>query len=137
MARNRITVYLSAAAEKKLNATSKAQNRSVSSLVSAAIDRQILQTGDVLAEGATRQLARVEARLDKVIRDNAALREIMLLFVRVWLEYTPPLDESEEDEAAALAEARFERFLDLVRDALVSNGARGSGLNGQSVEAAL
>lgn len=137
MARNRITVYLSAAAEKKLNATSKAQNRSVSSLVSAAIDRQILQTGDVLPEGATRQLARVEARLDKVIRDNAALREIMLLFVRVWLEYTPPLDESEEDEAAALAEARFERFLDLVRDALVSNGARGSGLNGQSVEAAL
>jgi hypothetical protein len=123
MARNRITVYLSPAAEKKLQAASKAQNRSISSLASATIERQIVQTGDVLTEGSTRQLARVEARLDKVIRDSAALREIMLLFVRVWLEYTPPLDESEEDEAAALAEARFERFLDHVRDAMGPKGS--------------
>lgn len=137
MARNRITVYLSAAAEKKLQATSKVQNRSVSSLASAAIDRQIAQSGDVLPAGATRQLARVEARLDKVIRDSAAVREIMLLFVRVWLEYTPPLDEDEADEAAALAEARFERFLDLVRDALVANGARGGDLQVHSTEATL
>jgi hypothetical protein len=76
-----------------------------------------------LPEGATRQLARVESRMDKLMRDNAILKETLLLFVRIWLEYTPPLAADEEDDAAALAEQRFERFLDLVR-----NGGPGAGV---------
>jgi len=137
MSRNRITVYLSADAEKKLQALSKVQKRSVSSIVSSTIERRILQNQDLIPEGATRQLARVEARLDKVVRDSTALREIMLLFVRVWLEYTPPLDESEEDEAAALAEARFERFLDHVRNALHPGRSMAADLPTENSEAVL
>lgn len=137
MSRNRITVYLSADAEKKLQALSKLQKRSVSSIVSSTIERRILQNQDLIPEGATRQLARVEARLDKVVRDSAALREIMLLFVRVWLEYTPPLDESEEDEAAALAEARFGRFLDQVRNALHPGRSMAADLPIENSEAVL
>lgn len=42
---------------------------------------------------------------------------------RIWLEYTPPLAPDEEDDAAPMAEQRFERFLDLVR-----NGGPGAGV---------
>jgi hypothetical protein len=57
--------------------------------------------------------------------------------VRVWLEHSPPLDPAHEDSAAASAEARFDRFLDLVTRGLTSGdrlgdidaqiGARGEG----------
>ena len=60
----------------------------------------------------------LEARLDKAIGETLILKEIVLLFIRVWLEHNPPIDEALEESAAASAEARFERFLDLVAQAL-------------------
>jgi predicted transcriptional regulator len=118
MAQKRMTIYLSEETQEKLQAIARKRKRSVSSLVSASVEQQLQDNASVVPESAVRQLARIEARLDKSIRDAAMLKEIMLLFVRVWLEYTPPLAEDEEDDAAALAELRFERFLDHVRDAM-------------------
>lgn len=118
MAQKRMTIYLSEETQEKLQAIARKRKRSVSSLVSASVEQQLQDNANVVPESAVRQLARIEARLDKSIRDAAMLKEIMLLFVRVWLEYTPPLAEDEEDDAAALAELRFERFLDHVRDAM-------------------
>ena len=136
MARNRITVYLSEDAEAKIKSVAHARKMSISNLIANAVDQQIAQNPNVVPEGAVRQLARIEARLDKTIRDAAMLREIMLLFVRVWLEYTPPLLEVEEDDAAALAELRFERFLDQIRDAMAPGKAMGAGLDSGSNQGA-
>jgi len=136
MARNKITVYLSDEAEAKIKSAARARKMSISHLVAASVDQQITQNPNVVPEGAVRQLARIEARLDKTIRDSAMLREIMLLFVRVWLEYTPPLLEVEEDDAAALAELRFERFLDQIRDAMAPGKAMGAGLDSGSNQGA-
>lgn len=137
MARNRITVYLSEDAEAKIKSVAHVRKMSISNLIANAVDQQIAQNPNVVPEGAVRQLARIEARLDKTIRDAAMLREIMLLFVRVWLEYTPPLTEDEEDDAAALAELRFERFLDHVRDAMAPGRSMSAGLEaGPNQEAA-
>jgi len=122
MASNGITVYLPADLEADVLRAARTKNISASGLIAAAVRQQFAMHTNGVPEGATRQLARVETRMDRIVRDNATIREALLLFVRVWLEYTPPLREDEEDDAAALAEQRFERFLDHVRDAL--NSAR-------------
>ncbi len=107
-----VTVYLPADLEAELQKAAKTKHLSASGIIAVAV-KQHFKTNP---EGASRQLARLEARMDKLMRDNATLKEALLLFVRVWLEYTPPLAPDEEDDAAALAEQRFERFLDLVRN---------------------
>jgi hypothetical protein len=111
-----VTVYLPAELEAELLKAAKAKRLSTSGLISEAVKQHFKAHPDGVPEGATRQLARLEARMDKLIRDNATLKDALLLFVRIWLEYTPPLAPDEEDDAAALAEQRFERFLDLVRN---------------------
>lgn len=118
-----VTVYLPADLEAELLKAAKTKHLSASGLIAEAVKHHFRAHPDGLPEGATRQLARVEARIDKLMRDNATLKEALLLFVRIWLEYTPPLAPDEEDDAAALAEQRFERFLDLVR-----NGGPGAGV---------
>ena len=55
--------------------------------------------------------------------DQAMMKECLLLFVRVWLEYNPPLDEEIADSAAASAAARFERFLDILMKNLSPGGS--------------
>ena len=77
------------------------------------------------ADGVKRQLVRTEARLDKIAWELAQIKECLLLFVRVWLEYNPQLDAAQEEAAAASAEARFERFLDLVGVNLLSSAPLG------------
>jgi hypothetical protein len=111
-----VTVYLPAELEAELLKAAKAKRLSASGLISEAVKQHFKAHADGVPEGATRQLARLEARMDKLMGDNAILKEALLLFVRIWLEYTPPLAPDEEDDAAALAEQRFERFLDLVRN---------------------
>jgi hypothetical protein len=118
-----VTVYLPADLEAELLKAARTKHLSASGLIAEAVKRHFKAHPDGVSEGATRQLARVEARIDKLMRDNATLKEALLLFVRIWLEYTPPLAPEEEDDAAALAEQRFERFLDLVR-----NGGPGAGV---------
>jgi hypothetical protein len=117
-----VTVYLPADLEAELLKAARTKHLSASGLISEVVKQHFKANPDGLAEGATRQFARVEARMDKLMRDNATLKEALLLFVRIWLEYTPPLAPEEEDDAAALAEQRFERFLDLVRDGRLDAG---------------
>jgi hypothetical protein len=117
-----ITVYLPDDIETDVLRAAKTKKLSASGIIAYAVKQHFSLHPDGVPEGAGRQLARIEARMDKIVRDNAMIREAVLLFVRVWLEYTPPLRADEEDAAAALAEVRFERFLDLVRDTLDSGG---------------
>ena len=111
-----VTVYLPADLEAELLKAAKTKHLSASGIIAVAVKQHFKTNPEGVPEGATRQLARLEAGMDKLMRDNATLKEALLLFVRVWLEYTPPLAPDEEDDAAALAEQRFERFLDLVRN---------------------
>ena len=76
-----------------------------------------------------------DARLEKVIGESLILKEIVLLFVRVWLEHNPPIDEHLEEDAAASAEARFERFLDFVAQALTPGKSLGAVFSLESAEA--
>ncbi len=121
MARNGITVYLPRDLELRIRHIAKDQHRSDSSVVADAVKARYERnqfTNEAIEETARRQISRVDARLSKAIGETLILKEIVLLFIRVWLEHNPPVDEHLEDSAAASAEARFERFLDFVAQAL-------------------
>lgn len=119
MARGGITVYLPRDLEARIRRIAHDQHRSESSVVAEAVKARFERgEGAVKDDSADRRLSRVDIRLDKAIGESLIIKEILLLFVRVWLEHNPPIDEEMEESAAASAEARFERFLDFVTQAL-------------------
>ncbi|MBL8552270.1 MAG: ribbon-helix-helix protein, CopG family [Hyphomonadaceae bacterium] len=114
------SVYLPDDLKAKVARLADAQGRSASSVVVEAVRLKFARK-DEPAEGITiRHLARLEARVDKAVRDGALIKETVLLFVRVWLEHNPPIEEHLEESAAASASARFERFLDYVANSIDS-----------------
>ncbi len=130
MPRRGITVYLPPVLETKVEKIARDQHRSASSLITEAVrlrfGRHDLSLPQELPPGF---ITRIDARLDKTIAETLIVKEATLLFIRVWLEHHPPLDEEHEESAAASAEARFERFLQLV--------ANGLGASRRSVAGAL
>jgi hypothetical protein len=127
MARGGITVYLPRDLEARVRKSARAQHRSESSVVAEAVKARF-ERGEGVAreEGSERRLNRLDLRLDKAIGESLIVKEILLLFVRVWFEHNPPLDEDVEESAAASAEARFARFLDLVAQALGAGRSQGA-----------
>lgn len=121
MSARKLTVYLPPTLNAKVRSAARDQHRSESSIVLEAVKARLERgeaTNASIEESARRQLSRVDARLEKVIGEGLILKEILLLFIRVWLEHNPPIDEHLEESAAASAEARFERFLDFVAQQL-------------------
>jgi predicted transcriptional regulator len=117
MPRKGITVYLPRDLELRVERIARDQHRSASGVIAEAVKAR-LERKDVGEEPARRQIARVDARLNKTIGETLIVKETLLLFIRIWLEHNPPLDPTHEDAAAASAEARFARFLELIAQGL-------------------
>jgi predicted transcriptional regulator len=120
MAGSPTSVYLPADLRDKVVRLADAQNRSASSVIVEAVRFKLARKEEANDGGAVHRIARLEQRLDKAIRDGIMIKESVLLFIRVWLEHNPPLDEHIEESAAASAAARFERFLDYVANGIDS-----------------
>ena len=122
-----VKTYLDADVAREVARIARAQRRSESSLIADAVRATLAKGSEAVARAAAetqaRRLNRIEARIDKLFRDQALTKESLLLFVRVWLEHNPPLDDAVADFAAASAVARFERFLDLAAQTLARGGA--------------
>lgn len=116
MATTGIRTYLPLELAKELARLARAQGRSESSVIAEAVAAKIAghAASPHASETQKRQLNRLEARFEKLMRDQTMLKEALLVFVRVWLEHNPPLDDELAESLAASAENRFERFLDLV-----------------------
>lgn len=134
-----IRTYLEHDLAREISRAARAQNRSESSLIAETLRARFAADAEgakeASAETQKRRLARLEARIDKLHRDQALVKETLFVFVRVWLEHNPPIDEALVESIAASAEARFERFLDLVAQGLqpgrsMANGDLGLGGNG-------
>ena len=127
MPRRGITVYLPPDLETKVEKIARDQHRSASSVITEAVrarfGRHELSPPQELGPGF---ITRIDARLDKAIAETLIVKEATLLFIRVWLEHHPPLDEEHEESAAASAEARFERFLQLVANGLGARSVAGA-----------
>lgn len=117
-----IRTYLEPDLAREVSRTARAQGRSESSLIAEVLRARFAAdsagAANVSAEGQKRQFNRLETRIDKLQRDQALMKESLFVFVRVWLEHNPPIDDAIADSVAASAEARFERFLDLVAQGL-------------------
>lgn len=94
MSRMGITVYLPPELEQKVLRVAKARNLSASGIISSAVKNQFADNPNGVPEGVTRQFARVEARLDRVMRDNAIMKEAFFFDVRVWLEHSRSIPRS-------------------------------------------
>jgi hypothetical protein len=118
MSKNGITVYLPADIETLVTKLAREQHRAASNVIAECVRASLRRKAETPEDGQTAAIGRIDARLDKAIRDTAMIKEMVLLFVRVWLEHNPPVEEHLEDAAAASAEARFERFLDYIAKSL-------------------
>jgi hypothetical protein len=110
--------YLDPELARVVSRTAAAQGRSDSAVIADAIrSRFASNSPDALSaqeSTAKRQLGRIESRIETMIWEQSQVKACLLLFIRVWLEHNPPLEPEVEDSAAASAEARFARFLDLL-----------------------
>jgi hypothetical protein len=117
-----IRTYLEPDLAREVSRAARAMGRSESAVIAEIVRARFAAASDGAAQSETnaqkRLLNRLETRVDKIQRDQAAVKESVLCFVRVWLEHNPPVDEKLADSLAASAEARFERFLDLVEQGL-------------------
>ncbi|HVK78977.1 MAG TPA: hypothetical protein VM915_00060 [Verrucomicrobiae bacterium] len=112
----KLTMTISLPGELKARVLEKAKllRRSSSSVAAAAL-RQGLADAGAPAPGLDNVNS---ARLDKILGETLILKEMLLVFVRVWLEHNPPLEEEYAESAAMSAEARFERFIAYVASTL-------------------
>jgi hypothetical protein len=126
-----VRAYVAPELAEEVTRRAQAQGRSNSSLVGDIIRGSFAGTSEQAKQAETetvkRQLNRLEARLDKLIWEQLQAKECLLLFIRVWLEHNPPLDAELEDSAAVSAEARFDRFLDLLSSTLTTHPPRDLG----------
>ena len=135
MSRMGITVYLPPELESQVLRVAKARNLSASGIISNAVKTLFAENPNGVPEGVTRQLARIESQLDKVMRDNAILKEALFFYVRVWLEYNPKLEPEEGETSANSDQARFELYLDYVRRGLEPRSSVAADWEGEFAQA--
>lgn len=127
-----ICTYLEPDLAREVARLARAQGRSESGVIAEAVRMKFAAGAEAVrqaaAEAQRRQLNRIEARLDNVVRDQAIVKECLFAFARIWLEHNPPLEDDVADAMAASAAARFERFLDLVAASLERGGSIASGV---------
>lgn len=119
--------FIDADLARQISRIAATQNRSDSAVIADALrSRFAAESAEALKAGVgttRRQLNRIEARLDKITWEQTQAKACILLFIRVWLEHNPPLDPEIEDSAAASADARLTRFIELlVNELTTSNG---------------
>ncbi len=119
--------FIDADLARQISRIAATQNRSDSAVIADVLrSRFAAESAEALKAGAgttRRQLNRIEARLDKIIWEQTQAKACILLFIRVWLEHNPPLDPEIEGSAAASADARLTRFIELlVSELTTSNG---------------
>lgn len=111
-----INVYLPSELAAQVRRVASLENRSASGVIVEAVRLKL--SGRQEEDIAFRRLAPLEARIDRAVRDSIVIKEILLWFVRVWLEHNPPIEEGLEESAGASAAARFELFLGYIADSL-------------------
>lgn len=120
--KTKIGVYLTDDVARRLDQAVRG-GRTKSDIVNAAIDRFL----DPAPEKGryAELLARLDAqkkRLRRICREVEVTAETLAVFVRYFLMVTPPLPESEQEEARQFGRARLEVFLKEVGRRVVSDG---------------
>ena len=112
-----LRTYVEPELARKVSKMAQRQGRSESAFVAAALRAYVAAGAEGPARAAEdsqkRQLGRIEDEVSKVMPELKSQTELLLTFVKVWLEHNPPLDPALEASLSASADARFDRFLDI------------------------
>lgn len=115
-AKRQLTLHLDADVAAAIEAECKRRGLNLSRATNDTLRRALIdEAGRTLADTVKARLDRLDKRDHVRARELALIKEIVLLFVRVWFEYAGPLDE-EDSDASANAEVRFQGFLELITE---------------------
>lgn len=117
--KRKLTIYLEPALARALDLDARLRGLAVTRAAADALFRiYIDETDAAVADTVKMRLDRVEKREVVRARELAIVKETLLLFIRVWLEHNPAPDEETLPAAHALAERRFQSFLELLAESL-------------------
>lgn len=117
--KRKLTIYLEDDLFRALDIEARLRGLPTTRAAADAMRRIFLDEKDpAVADTVKLRLDRVEKREVVRAREIAIIKETLLLFIRVWLEHTPPPEEATLDATNAVAERRFQSFLDLLAESL-------------------
>lgn len=117
--RRKLTIYLEEDLSRALDVDAQLRGLATTRAAADAIRRILLDEKDTaVADTVKMRLDRVEKREIVRARELAIIKETILLFVRVWIEHNPAPPEEALDAGHAMAEERFESFLELLTHSL-------------------
>lgn len=115
-AKRQLTLHLDADVAAAIEAEGKRRGLNLSRAANDALRRALIdEASQALADTVKARLDRLDKRDQARAHDLALIKEMVLLFVRVWFEYAGPLEEDDPD-ASANAEIRFQGFLEMLSD---------------------
>ena len=125
MKKVRLSVYLEPPVLAKLEAHADRRGKSKSLVAEAAIASYVSPDAAERLEAAlARRIDRLTHQNERLERDLAISIEMSALFIRFWLNTSPPLPESARASAEARGADRYQRFM----EALGHRLARGGGI---------
>lgn len=114
--KRQLTLHFDADVAAAIEAEGKRRGLTLSRAANDTLRRALIDESDqALADTVKARLDRLDKRDLARAHELALLKEIVLLFVRVWFEYAGPLDDSDPD-ASANAEIRFQGFLEMLAE---------------------
>ena len=117
--KKKLTIYLEDDLARALDVDARLRGLPVTRAAADAMRRIYLDEKDAaVADTVKMRLDRVEKREVVRARELAIVKETLLLFIRVWIEHNPAPDEETLPATHALAERRFQSFLDLLAESL-------------------
>ncbi len=112
--KRQLTLHFDAEVAAAIEAEAQKRRLNLSRAANDTLRRALIdEAGEVLADTVKARLDRLDKRDHARARELALIKEIMLLFVRVWFEYSGTLPDDDPD-ASANADVRFQGFLDML-----------------------
>jgi hypothetical protein len=117
--KKKITIYLEQDLALAVDIEARLRGLPTTRAAADALRRIFLDEKDeAVADTVKMRLDRLEKREVVREREIAIVKETLLLFIRVWLEHTPPPREETLDATNAVAERRFHAFLELLAESM-------------------
>ena len=112
--KRQLTLHFDAEVAAAIEAEAAKRGLNLSRAANDALRRALIdEMGDALADTVKTRLDRLDKRDHARARELALIKEIVLLFVRVWFEYADALPQDDPD-ASANADVRFQGFLEML-----------------------
>lgn len=114
--KRQLTLHFDAEVAAAIEAEAKQRGLNLSRAANDALRRALIdETGAALADTVKARLDRLDKRDSARACEIALIKEIVLLFVRVWFEYAGAVPDDDPD-ASANADIRFQGFLEMLAD---------------------